>query len=141
MSRRKSLIKILKKPEKPVRKKDYIDKISIEEYDSLKYYNDYFEDIENVHIEYFYDMYATRPSIYFVKKDLEPDNIYQKRLDEYNKMLEKYNKWYEENKDLIEKELELRKQEKIERDKKLKQKEKVRLQKELKRISKKLEKM
>jgi hypothetical protein len=72
---------------------------------------------------------------------LEPEEVYNRKLQWYEVKLAEYEKWYEKNKILIDKEL--ARQEEVEVVKLLedKVKTKIALQKELSRIQKQLEKM
>ena len=114
MPRRKSLIKIKKKPEKPTRFENIpLERVMINMFNKLDQVISYFHDrSENVKIEY--DC-VYGEDLEFVVYGQEPFQEYIERLERYEKELEKYNTWYERNKDLIEEELRLRKEaEKIE---------------------------
>jgi hypothetical protein len=110
------LIRIIKKPEKPIRKENYVERILIKNDDNLEDIINLFDvkDLKNINIQFVYSE-ADYLSIYFVYKGMESENHYQERLKNYQIKLEEYNKWYKENKELIEKELKL-KEEKKERN-------------------------
>lgn len=131
--------KMRSKPVMPKRKNNYCRSYSIYDGCSLAGVVEHFagDDFSKVIFNTcrgYYDEVETD----FTIQDLEPEEIFEKRMEDYNKRLAKYNEWYDKNKEKIEEELERRRQAALIKKEKDLQAAKKRAEKELVKIERQL---
>lgn len=130
------------KPKKPVRRK-FDNRISVDDGISLQ---GILREIQNVYditlnpedvvIEKDYDGYDDYHYVYATWKLEEPEEDFQRRLENYKRRLAEWEKWYEENREQIEAVLEARRVAAEERARKRIADEQKRLRKELAKLEK-----